>query len=232
MAVVVMRDPITGKNFNGIAGKRLFLFGENIGSMSFSAPFAPKVVDYNGFVQDWVTVERPGGKPLLLRKQESLETLSFTVMIGEQDRQASQIAEVLALKQLARTRERVLVRYSSTEAGLWRITELSFSSEERADADNEITRMTASFTLTEASDPAPSVGPVTGGATGGGGGGAGAAPPAPAQQVHTVVGGDTLWGISARYYGDGTQWPRVFDANRDKIEDPHWIFPGQEFVIP
>lgn len=232
MTVVVMRDPITGKNFNGIAGKRLFLFGETTGSMSFSAPFAPKTIDYNGFVQDWATVERPGGKPLLLRKQEMLETLSFTVMIGEQDRQASQIAEVLALKALARTRERVLMRYSSTEAGLWRVTELSFSSEERADADNEITRMTASFTLTEASDPAAAVGPVTGGATGGGGGGAGAAPPPPAQQVHTVVGGDTLWGISARYYGDGTQWPRIFDANRDQIKDPHWIYPGQEFVIP
>jgi hypothetical protein len=54
---------------------------------------------------------------------------------------------------------------------------------------------------------------------------------APARS-YTVQAGDTLWGIAAQFYGDGAQWPRIFDANRDKITDPNLIFPGQELRIP
>ena len=48
---------------------------------------------------------------------------------------------------------------------------------------------------------------------------------------HTVVGGDTLWDLAVKYYGDGTRWPEIYKANKDKIDDPHWIFPGQVFLI-
>ncbi|HZA72078.1 MAG TPA: LysM peptidoglycan-binding domain-containing protein, partial [Propionibacteriaceae bacterium] len=92
---------------------------------------------------------------------------------------------------------------------------------------NEITRATISVTLKRASDAAPAVGPVTGGTK------PAPAPPKPApQRTHTVVKGNTLWGIAQRYYGRGTLWPRIYDANRSKIKNPHWIFPGQVFVIP
>jgi len=46
------------------------------------------------------------------------------------------------------------------------------------------------------------------------------------------VKGDCLWNIAQRFYGQGALWPRIFDANRSQIKDPHWIFPGQRFVIP
>ena len=58
---------------------------------------------------------------------------------------------------------------------------------------------------------------------------------APAHLAHDVVTvetGNTLWEIAAEEYGDGTKWPRIYRPNKDKIGDPHWIYPGQRFVIP
>ena len=43
---------------------------------------------------------------------------------------------------------------------------------------------------------------------------------------------DSLWRISAKKYGKGKHWPKIFDANRDKIKDPNKIFPGQDLIIP
>ena len=54
----------------------------------------------------------------------------------------------------------------------------------------------------------------------------------PAQKSHTVVSGDTLWGIAQTFYGDGSRYTEIYEANKGKIKDPHWIYPGQEFVIP
>lgn len=49
---------------------------------------------------------------------------------------------------------------------------------------------------------------------------------------HTVERGESLWNLSRRYYDDPFQWRRILEANRDRIDDPHWIYPGQEFFIP
>jgi hypothetical protein len=58
--------------------------------------------------------------------------------------------------------------------------------------------------------------------------------PTPVQdQRYSVVRGDTLWDIAgmADIYGDNFQWPLIFKANRDQIEDPDIIEIGQEFAI-
>ena len=44
---------------------------------------------------------------------------------------------------------------------------------------------------------------------------------------YTVQGGDTLRTIAERFYGDADRFRIIFQANRDQIEDPDQIFPGQ-----
>jgi nucleoid-associated protein YgaU len=49
----------------------------------------------------------------------------------------------------------------------------------------------------------------------------------------TVVSrGNSLWRISRVNYGAGTGYPFVYKANRDQIQDPNRIYPGQIFVLP
>jgi len=57
-------------------------------------------------------------------------------------------------------------------------------------------------------------------------------PAAPAEQIYTVVAGDSLSKISKKLYGDANQWKRIFEANRDQIKNPDLIHPGQKLKIP
>ena len=47
--------------------------------------------------------------------------------------------------------------------------------------------------------------------------------------TYTVQSGDTLSKIGEKY---NVSWQQIFEANRDKIDDPDKIFPGQELTIP
>ncbi|MCF6466340.1 LysM peptidoglycan-binding domain-containing protein [Clostridium sp. Cult2] len=49
---------------------------------------------------------------------------------------------------------------------------------------------------------------------------------------HVVIKGDTLWAIAKKYYGNGSLYTKVFNANKDKIKNPNLIYPGQNLVIP
>lgn len=53
-----------------------------------------------------------------------------------------------------------------------------------------------------------------------------------AKTSHIVVQDETLHQISEQYLGNAFSWPLIWEANKDKVEDPHWIYPGQELVIP
>jgi nucleoid-associated protein YgaU len=58
------------------------------------------------------------------------------------------------------------------------------------------------------------------------------APAAPSQETYVVQSGDTLSAIAQRFYGDANAYMRIFESNRDKLDNPDLIQPGQELVIP
>lgn len=63
-------------------------------------------------------------------------------------------------------------------------------------------------------------------------------------KTYTIKKGDTLWGISKKYYKKGSQWKKIYNANKSVIEkaakkhgkksssNGHWIYPGTKLTIP
>lgn len=53
--------------------------------------------------------------------------------------------------------------------------------------------------------------------------------PEAASSTYTVQSGDTLSKIGSNH---GVTWQSIFEANRDKLDDPDKIQPGQQLNIP
>lgn len=63
-------------------------------------------------------------------------------------------------------------------------------------------------------------------------------------KTHTVKSGDCLWNIAKKYYGDGSKYKTIYNANKSLIESTakkhgrgsssngHWIYPGTKLIIP
>lgn len=73
--------------------------------------------------------------------------------------------------------------------------------------------------------------------------------PAAKGKSYTIKQGDNLWTIAYKFYGTGTKWKTIYNANKDIIEktakarwkaaginrdsqNGHWIFPGVTLTIP
>ena len=53
-----------------------------------------------------------------------------------------------------------------------------------------------------------------------------------AGRTYKVQPGDTLSKIAKEFYGNANEYNRIFQANRDKLQDPDKIQVGQELTIP
>jgi nucleoid-associated protein YgaU len=51
-------------------------------------------------------------------------------------------------------------------------------------------------------------------------------------KTYVVVKGDSLSKIAQREYGDANKWRTIYEANKDLINDPDLIYPGQELKVP
>jgi len=59
-----------------------------------------------------------------------------------------------------------------------------------------------------------------------------ASPSASTSRTYTVHAGDTLSAIAQRELGDAKKYMKIFEANRDQLQDPDKIKPGQVLKIP
>jgi LysM repeat protein len=51
-------------------------------------------------------------------------------------------------------------------------------------------------------------------------------------RTYKVQPGDSLSKIAKEFYGNATEYNKIFEANRDKLSDPNKVQVGQELVIP
>lgn len=57
--------------------------------------------------------------------------------------------------------------------------------------------------------------------------------PAPKKETtYTVQKGDCLWNIAKKFYGNGSKYTKIKEANKDKITNGDMIHPGQVLIIP
>lgn len=51
-------------------------------------------------------------------------------------------------------------------------------------------------------------------------------------ESYTVKSGDTLWAIAKYYYGDGSKYSVIYEANSGTVANANLIYPGQVLTIP
>lgn len=49
-------------------------------------------------------------------------------------------------------------------------------------------------------------------------------------EFHVVSPGETMWGLTGKYYRDPYQWPLIWSIN-EQITNAHWIFPGDRLRV-
>ena len=54
----------------------------------------------------------------------------------------------------------------------------------------------------------------------------------PAARTYTVQPGDSLSKISKQFYGNASMYMKIFEANKDKLDDPDKIRAGMDLRIP
>lgn len=55
---------------------------------------------------------------------------------------------------------------------------------------------------------------------------------APKAAAYTVQKGDTVWNIAKKQLGNGADYMKIYNLNKDKIKNPNQISPGQVLTLP
>ena len=53
-----------------------------------------------------------------------------------------------------------------------------------------------------------------------------------ASTEYTVKAGDTLSHLALQYYGNARKWPQIYEANKETMKNPHYLFIGQKILVP
>ncbi len=56
--------------------------------------------------------------------------------------------------------------------------------------------------------------------------------PSNSQSTHIIRANDNLYNLSKKYYKDESKWIMIYEANKNKMSDPHSLQIGQELLIP
>ena len=51
-------------------------------------------------------------------------------------------------------------------------------------------------------------------------------------RIHIVAAGETLSGISLKYYGTISKWREIFEANPSRLNDANNLRPGTRLIVP
>lgn len=49
---------------------------------------------------------------------------------------------------------------------------------------------------------------------------------------YIVIEGDNLSSLSYKFYGTSSRWREIWEANKQEIDDPNFLYPGQLLKIP
>jgi len=59
-----------------------------------------------------------------------------------------------------------------------------------------------------------------------------ASKPTSTSTEHTVRAGETLSHLALRYYGNAGKWPRIYEANKETMTNPNYLYIGQRIFVP
>jgi len=54
----------------------------------------------------------------------------------------------------------------------------------------------------------------------------------PSAEEYIIKQGDTLSKLAERFYNSVNKWPKIYEANKDSVKNPHYIYIGQRLMIP
>jgi nucleoid-associated protein YgaU len=57
-------------------------------------------------------------------------------------------------------------------------------------------------------------------------------PASSVDQHYVVKVGDTLSKLAERFYNSTSKWEKIFEANRENLKNPNYIYVGMKLVIP